>query len=208
MLKLVFSIVLVILYSTICKSSKVHGRIYLPNHKEMAETTIIMDGGLYKCFMKSDGSFSFHNVETGSYVIEVLSPSYMFEPVRVDISSKGKVRARKLNNLKPSSVTLVKYPLDLKPLGLMKYFQQREKFSILDMLKNPMVLMMVLPMLMLVVLPKLMNTSDPEFQKEMEESMKKFNPSPNQMPDMAGMLANLFGDKKAKTSRTKAVKKK
>ncbi|XP_002128664.2 endoplasmic reticulum membrane protein complex subunit 7 [Ciona intestinalis] len=208
MLKIVLSFVLIVLTASICESYKVNGRVYLPSGDAIAETNLVMDGGLYKSFIKPDGSFTFHNVQSGSYVIEVLSPKYMFEPVRVDVSSKGNVRARKLNNLKPSSVSLVKYPLDLKPLGLVKYFQTREKFSIFDMLKNPMVLMMVLPMLMLVVLPKLMNTQDPEFQKEMEESMKKFNPGQSQMPDMAGMLANMFSGKKPKPTRTKASKKK
>lgn len=90
------------------------------------------------CF-RNDGSFVVHNVPSGSYVVEVVSPTYMFEPLRVDISSRGSMRARKLNNLKPSSVSLLKYPLDFKPLGITRYFQVREKFSIFDLLKSPMV---------------------------------------------------------------------
>lgn len=86
-----------------------------------------------------DGSFTIYNVQSGSYVLEVLSAKYMFEPVRIDISSKGSIRARKLNNLKPSQVQLLRYPLEMKPFTYMKYFQQREKFSVFDMLKNPMV---------------------------------------------------------------------
>lgn len=89
---------------------------------------------------RSDGSFAIHNVPTGTYVIRVSNPVYFYEPLRVDISPKGSIRARKLNNLKPSAVSLQKYPLDLKPLALMKYFQVREKFSVLDMLKSPMVM--------------------------------------------------------------------
>jgi len=89
---------------------------------------------------RSDGTFSVHNLPSGeSYVIEVVNPVYFFEPIRVDISSRGSIRARKLNHLKPSAVSTLKYPLELKPLGMTKHFQVREKFSILDMLKSPMV---------------------------------------------------------------------
>ena len=86
-----------------------------------------------------DGSFTVHNVPTGSYVLEVLSPTYLFEPIRIDVSAKGNIRARRLNNLKPSAVAQVRYPLEMKAVALAKYFQAREKFSIFDMLKNPMV---------------------------------------------------------------------
>ena len=72
-------------------------------------------------------------------MVEVINPVYFFEPIRVDVSSRGSIRARKLNHLKPSAVSMLKYPLEMKPLALTKYFQVREKFSILDMLKSPMV---------------------------------------------------------------------
>ena len=90
-------------------------------------------------YFRADGSFTVYNVPSGSYVLEVVNPVYFFEPVRIDVSTRGSIRARKLNHMKPSSVSVLKYPLDLKPLALTKYFQVREKFSILDMLKSPMV---------------------------------------------------------------------
>lgn len=72
-------------------------------------------------------------------MLEVVSPKYVFEPARIDITSKGSIRARKLNYLKPGHVSLLRYPLDMKPVAIAKYFQTREKFSIIDMLKSPMV---------------------------------------------------------------------
>lgn len=76
---------------------------------------------------------------SGSYVVEVFSAKYVFEPVRVDISGKGNARARKVNHLRPSQVALLKYPLEMKPISYAQYFQVREKFSIFEMLKSPMV---------------------------------------------------------------------
>ncbi|CAK8677467.1 unnamed protein product [Clavelina lepadiformis] len=172
--------------------SKVEGKVYLPADQHLADTRVILDDGEYRGFIKVDGSFVVHNVPTGSYVLEVLSPTYLFEPIRIDVSAKGNIRARRLNNLKPSVVAQVRYPLEMKAVALAKYFQAREKFSIFDMLKNPMVLMMVLPLLVFAVLPKLVNTSDPEVRKEMEESMKMFNQN-SSMPDAAEFMSNLFG---------------
>lgn len=43
-------------------------------------------------FTRTDGSFVVHDIPSGSYVVEVISPAYKFEPVRVDITSRGKMR--------------------------------------------------------------------------------------------------------------------
>lgn len=43
-------------------------------------------------YCRTDGSFAVNDVLSGSYVVEVVSPTFRFEPVRVDITSKGKMR--------------------------------------------------------------------------------------------------------------------
>ena len=40
-------------------------------------------------YFRADGSFVVSNVPSGSYIVEVTNPVYAFEPVRVDINSKG-----------------------------------------------------------------------------------------------------------------------
>ena len=45
-------------------------------------------------------------LNSGSYLVEVVNPDYMFEPARVHINSKGKHRARKNNLVQPSQVIL------------------------------------------------------------------------------------------------------
>lgn len=127
------------------------------------------------------------DVPSGSYVVEVANPSYMFEPARVDITSKGKIRARKLNHIQTAAVATMTYPLRLKAKGLINYFQKREQWKVTDMLMNPMVLMMVLPLVLLFILPKMMNTSDPEVQKEMQSSMNMLTPKQD-MPDISEVI--------------------
>ena len=119
---------------------KVEGRIVVPDKKELNKVRVVLDDGAYIGFVKPDGRFTIFNVPSkGSYITQVLSPTYVFEPVRVEITSKGQIRARKLSHLKPSAVSLLHYPLEMRAIGTPKYFQQREKFSIFDMLKNHVV---------------------------------------------------------------------
>ena len=101
-----------------------------------------------------------NNLPPGSYIVDVLNPNYVFEPVRVDINSKGKIRARKLNLLQANVVQQVPYPMRFKPKMPFKYFQARESWRITDLVFNPMVLMMVLPLLLLWALSKTVNDAD------------------------------------------------
>ncbi len=113
-----------------------------------------------------------------SYIVEIASTEYLFESVRVDVSSKGKLRARRLNLLQPAQVTQVNarvtrtharlqmpYPLRFTPRHPIAYFRRREEWRVTDMLFSPMVLMMVVPMLLFMLLPKLINTNDPQLQR-------------------------------------------
>nr|CAD7193713.1 unnamed protein product [Timema douglasi] len=147
----------------------------------------------------NDQAIAKFELRKGSYVVEISNPNYAYEPVRVEINSKGKYRARKVNYIQPSQVTHVTYPLKFKPLTRFRYFQVREQWRVTDFLFSPMVLMMVLPLLLIMVLPKMM--SDPETRKEMEQLNTNFN---YQVPEISEVLTSLFagGDKQ----KTKAIK--
>ena len=114
---------------------------------------------------RKDGTFRVTNLPAGSHLVEIVHPDHFYEPIRVDVTSKGKIRARKVNYLKANAVIAQNYPLFFKPRQPYHYFQVRETWRITDFLYNPMVLMMVLPLLLIMVLPKMINTNDPEAQK-------------------------------------------
>lgn len=137
------------------------------------------------------GSFVISSIESGSYVLDIVNPNYIYEPVRVEINPKGKFRARKVNHIQPSQVIQVPYPLKLKALTRFRYFQQREQWKVTDFLFNPMVLMMILPVILLFILPKIM--SDPETKKEMESlNLSKMT---SDMPEISEMLTSFFTGK-------------
>eukprot|EP01102_Stenamoeba_stenopodia_P017601 TRINITY_DN6335_c0_g2_i2.p1 TRINITY_DN6335_c0_g2~~TRINITY_DN6335_c0_g2_i2.p1 ORF type:complete len:250 (-),score=65.85 TRINITY_DN6335_c0_g2_i2:254-1003(-) len=114
------------------------------------------------------GKFIFHEVPVGSYLLEVLSTEYEYPPLRVDVSTKftGKLRARHLLN--PSNHAAV--PLVLTPERSVRYFEVREPFNVLGLLKNPMFLMLGFTLVMLVILPKMMSSLGNEAVEELQNS--------------------------------------
>ncbi|KAL1138804.1 hypothetical protein AAG570_008866 [Ranatra chinensis] len=184
------------------------GKIFPPDAHFTAptwqiETLIFLKGSPQRAFLREDGTFTFSNVSPGSYVVEVVNPNYTYEPVRVEITSKGKIRARKVNYIQTSQVIQVPYPLKMKPLGVTRYFQIREQWRITDFLFNPMVLMMVLPLLLVMLLPRMMN--DPEARKEMEQfsNLTKYD-----MPEMSEVITSFFGGGGQQKSRSNKQAKK
>ncbi|KAF4528571.1 hypothetical protein B566_EDAN015718 [Ephemera danica] len=167
---------------------KVEGRVYPPDanvdiRNWQVETRVMVNGGEFVGFL----NFSLSNLPSGSYVVEIVNPDYYYEPARVEINTKGKFRARKVNFVQTSLVMQMPYPLRMKSLHKLKYFQAREQWRATDLLFSPMVLMMVLPLLLIMVLPKMM--SDPETRQEMEQlnTMGKYN-----MPEMSEVLTSFF----------------
>ncbi|XP_068199238.1 endoplasmic reticulum membrane protein complex subunit 7 [Antennarius striatus] len=177
---------------------KIEGRAIVPGIKTqdwVSTARVQVDGEEYVGFLRTDGSFAVNDVPSGSYVVEVVSPNYRFEPVRVDITSKGKMRTRLVNYIKTSEVIRQQYPLQIRASGLQTYFMKRETWGWTDFLMNPMVLMMVLPLLIIVLLPKVVNTNDPEMRKEIEQSMNMLSPNP-ELPDMSELVTKFFSGSK------------
>ncbi|GBP50521.1 ER membrane protein complex subunit 7 [Eumeta japonica] len=185
----------------------IEGRVFPPEPLELTnwqvDTRVHVNGGEYIGFIREDGNFLIHNVPSGSYVVEIIHPDYMYEPVRVEINSKGKYRARKVNYVQTSQVIQVPYPLRMKALSKYRYFQVREQWRLTDFLFNPMVIMMVLPLLLIMILPKMMN--DPETKEDLKQISNFAKMS--DMPEMSEMITSLFsGAPTAKASSSKTPK--
>ncbi|CAK6432406.1 unnamed protein product [Pipistrellus nathusii] len=187
---------------------KIEGRAVVPGVKPqdwISAARVLVDGEEHVGFLKTDGSFVVHDIPSGSYVVEVISPAYRFDPIRVDITSKGKMRARYVNYIKTSEVVRLPYPLQMKSSGPPSYFIKRESWGWTDFLMNPMVMMMVLPLLIFVLLPKVVNTSDPDMRREMEQSMNMLN-SNHELPDVSEFMTRLFSSKSSGKSSSSSSK--
>ncbi|CAJ0578789.1 unnamed protein product, partial [Mesorhabditis spiculigera] len=171
----------------------IEGEVIFPSEgltsaKGHVQTRILLNHGQHIGFVKADGSFKIDGLTNGSYIVQVENVDFLFEPIRVDISTRGNLRARKLSTIQPNSVNQLPYPLKLSAREQTRYFRKREEWRVTDFIFSPTFLMLGLPMLVLLVIPKLV-ANDPEMQKEMESmQMPKMD-----MPDVSEMMANFFG---------------
>lgn len=171
---------------------------------DLENTRILVDDGQYVGFLRSDGTFTISGLPSNSYVVEVSSPRNVYEPIRIDINSKGKIRARRLNLIQPSDVTMLRYPINFESKGYPNYFFKREQFRVMDILLSPMVLMMVVPLVLVAILPKLVN-QDPELQRELQQTSNILQPNQN-MPNFTELVYNMVegGNSSAKKKPTKS----
>ncbi|OIW14995.1 hypothetical protein TanjilG_30714 [Lupinus angustifolius] len=120
-----------------------------------------------------------HNVPAGTHLIEVAALGYFFSPVRVDVSARnpGKIQAALTETRRGLSEFV------LEPLKGEQYYEIREPFSIMSIVKSPMGLMMGFMLIVVFLMPKLMENMDPEEMKRAQEEMRNQG-----VPSLASLL--------------------
>ncbi|RDA87242.1 hypothetical protein CP532_2505 [Ophiocordyceps camponoti-leonardi (nom. inval.)] len=83
---------------------------------------------------------------------------------------------------------------ELRPLGAKAYFVERPGFSVLGILKSPMILMGLASMLMVFGMPYLMDNMDPEMKAEFEAQQRKGGPVASIMGGAGPASGNPLGD--------------
>ncbi|KAI8964986.1 hypothetical protein F5Y11DRAFT_48005 [Daldinia sp. FL1419] len=177
----------------------------------------------YDAPLSAAGFFVFRNVTPGSYLADVYCPTHAFVPLRIDVlahtpadepgtgagakEDAGLVvrawetyRGNDWDN-KGQEVPRSGGGFAVRALGPKEYFIERGSFSILSILKNPMILMGLVSMALFIGMPKLIENMDPEMRAEWEEQQKSSpmsslmggGPQPGANPmgnfDMAAYLA-------------------
>ncbi|KAM3711387.1 hypothetical protein ACB098_01G105100 [Castanea mollissima] len=129
---------------------------------------VILNGGQRATFLRHDGSFSFYNVPAGTHLIEVDALGYFFSPVRVDVSARfpGKIQAALTENRRGLG------ELILEPMRVEQYYEIREPFNVMSVVKSPMGLMMGFMLVVMFLMPKLMENMDPEEMRRAQEEMR------------------------------------
>ncbi|KAI0143249.1 hypothetical protein BJ166DRAFT_539954 [Pestalotiopsis sp. NC0098] len=170
---------------------------YLPNPQALPPSTHATLTALgrprYAAPLSVANAFVFHNVTPGSYLADVHSAAYGFAPLRVDVlepetpahrpavrvweTHRGNEWANKgeeVINAGGAAASSSSGPsFAVRCLGKKVFFQERGKFSILTILKNPMILMGLASMGIFFGMPKLVENMDPEMRAEWEEQQKK-----------------------------------
>uniref|UniRef100_A0A1J3GJC8 ER membrane protein complex subunit 7-like protein n=1 Tax=Noccaea caerulescens TaxID=107243 RepID=A0A1J3GJC8_NOCCA len=156
-------------------SYTITGRVRIPPSNVIGHTAklsnvkVILNGGQNVTFLRPDGYFTFHKVTAGTHLIQVSAMGYFFSPVRVDVSARhrGKVQAT-LTETRRSLTELV-----LEPLREERYYEIREPFSVISIVKSPMGLMVGFMVVVVFLMPKLMENIDPEEMKQAQEEMRR-----------------------------------
>ncbi|OTA91398.1 hypothetical protein M434DRAFT_76340 [Hypoxylon sp. CO27-5] len=170
---------------------------HLPNPHTLPATTHATLTSLRKAYdapLTVSGTFSFHNVTPGSYLADVHCKTHVFAPLRVDVieseagEGKAKGSARELvvrawetyrgNDWENKGQEVPRTGGEdgrfaVRALGPKEYFIERGSFSILSILKNPMILMGLVSLGLFIGMPKLIENMDPEMRAEWEEQQKK-----------------------------------
>ncbi|KAL2613185.1 hypothetical protein R1flu_024877 [Riccia fluitans] len=154
---------------------KVEGMAAKQPVSKIANIKVVLNGGQEVTFIRPDGHFSFKGVTAGTHLLEVVALGYYFSPVRVDVSARllGQVRAVAVETRRTLSDALV-----LEPLREELYYERREPFSVVGLLKSPMGLMVGFMLVAVFLLPKLMESIDPEEIKRVQEEMRN-QPTPS-----------------------------
>ncbi|XP_052175365.1 ER membrane protein complex subunit 7 homolog [Diospyros lotus] len=170
----------------------ISGRVKIPSVTEkgfgvlgkLSNVKVILNGGQKVTFIRPDGYFSFHNVPAGTHLIEMTAIGYFFSPVRVDVSARnpGKVQAALTENRRALT------ELVLEPMREEQYYEIREPFSIMSVVKSPMGLMIGFMLIVMFVMPKLVENMDPEEMRRAQEEMRNQG-----VPSLASLLPGAGG---------------
>ncbi|EMD87623.1 hypothetical protein COCC4DRAFT_134344 [Bipolaris maydis ATCC 48331] len=151
--------------------------------------TLQSSGPPIDAYLTRANTFNFNNVSAGSYLATVHCRDYAFEPLRIDVTleeavegsgdkrevirawqtflgnewdNKGESRGEGGNGL----------VIEARPVAPKYFYQERQGFSPLSFLKNPMILMAIVSMGLIFGMPKLMENMDPEMKEEFEQMQK------------------------------------
>ena len=148
-----------------------------------------MNNAEYTTYSRAiDGSFIIYDVPPGIHQLDIHSTLYHFGQVKIQILEESMDSPKCLEYAYAGAAKqTVKYPLVLFPQATYEYFEKRKGFSIFNMLKNPMVLMMLVSGVAMFAMPKMMEGLDPEEKAQMKKQMEA-------QTDPTKMLSQMFGD--------------
>ncbi|KIV98969.1 uncharacterized protein PV09_09299 [Verruconis gallopava] len=173
--------------------------------------TLHAAGASLRTVLNRNNKFVFGSVPFGSYLLEIHSREFVFEPLRIDITdvdgknyikswqtfqgnewdNKGEIRGESDASVAGSSANTDVY---VNVLGVKDYYAKRLGFSIMSLLSNPMILIAFFSLALLLGMPYLVENMDEETKAEFEAMQKERRTAANpaaamQNFDLAGWMA-------------------
>eukprot|EP00640_Fibrocapsa_japonica_P005189 CAMPEP_0113937182 /NCGR_PEP_ID=MMETSP1339-20121228/3863_1 /TAXON_ID=94617 /ORGANISM="Fibrocapsa japonica" /LENGTH=209 /DNA_ID=CAMNT_0000939857 /DNA_START=34 /DNA_END=663 /DNA_ORIENTATION=+ /assembly_acc=CAM_ASM_000762 len=164
----------------------IEGKIQLQDRAPATNLKVSLNGGEHLTYTKLDGSFIFHDVLPGIYLLDVHSTSHYFSQVKVNLPVNPADRVRCIEYQYPgASKQPLPHPIALTAHALQHHFEKRQSFGLHTIYKNPMFFMVLMSLFMVVVFPRMLKGMDPEALKEMQDQME-------QSQDLGKMWGSLF----------------
>ena len=157
----------------IIRTTTVTGRIKLPNHLSIGDMKIYLDHGKYTAFVRQDGRFMLKRIPEGKYLLTVVDVGFKFATYKINVgfNEANDPTIKALKYMFPGAPReTVKYPLLIEPQGQINYFDVRQGYNFLAILRSPTILMM-LPMIGLFACMKFM--VDPEELKKYQQQQQE-----------------------------------
>ncbi|KIW18262.1 hypothetical protein PV08_02550 [Exophiala spinifera] len=142
-----------------------------------------------RAVLRKGSYFEFPDITTvGSHLLDIYTRDYVFAPYRIDLAPSssdssstvitGAWETYRGTRWEDRGIALVPAPTDrlemsAKVLLRKNFYEERQGFNPLSLLKNPMILMGVVALAFTFGMPKLMENMDPEMRAEYEEMQKK-----------------------------------
>lgn len=175
-------------------SMNVEGKLAIPHQSSMANIKIGLNGDQFTTVSKRDGSFVFYNIPSGTYLLDVLSVSYVFSQFKIKVDAESDEIKVVEYQYQGSPFTRAAYPLQMAPHTKVNYFQQKEGFKLYRMIVgNPMMIMMVVMGAVVFLFPKMLAGMDKE---ELDKMMAEQKAAGMDTQDPMKMLQQMMGGKK------------
>jgi hypothetical protein len=186
----------------------------MPDQSPVTKTTkLTLDSGEHYAYSRStDGVFTFRNIPSGVHVIHVHDSDLAYPHVKVQLLEDAMDKPRFLEYpflgaakkaLIPSSIS---GGVDIVAVARNQYFEKRQGFSFMSLLKNPMILFGMFGMAMMYYMPKMMENMDPEQRAEMQKQMAAQQDPTAMLKEMWGGEEKDDDDDDEEESRKAAIK--
>lgn len=187
----------------------IEGRLQFPDTTPFNTTTrISVNHGVYTTYSRPDGNFTIHSLPPGIYLIDIHSPTHHFSQIKCQFKpeavDEGKLPLNCLEYVYPGAPKqVVEHMLVLNALATYEYFEVKRGFSIMSILKNPMLLMMAVGVGLMYLMPKMMENMEPEERERMQKQME-MQQNPTKM--LGELFGGFSGEAEAKASPKKIKK--
>jgi ER membrane protein complex subunit 7 len=168
-------------------TATIKGTLLLPDDTPVNMTRLSLNAGEQLTYSRLDGTFAFYNVPPGVHLVDVHSHTLMFSQIKIQLLEDSMDSPNCIEYTYPgANKQPIAHPLVLRAHATYEYFEHRPGFSVVSLLRNPMLLMMLFTVGMMYLMPKMMDNLEPEEKEKMRAQMEM-------QKDPTKMLSQLFG---------------